>query len=267
MKPRVSRQQVSIGGRGRPVFRGGAGTTLVLIHGGWGGAALHYSRVFEALAETFDVVAPELPGFLESDARVPRSVDDDADWIAALLDSLGVQKAIVVGNSFGASVALAFASRHRARCLGVVVVNGFAMPETPAWLAFLGRARFGRALLRAFIERTAFRPARILEAFHDPRNVPPELSASIAAGARAQVDRLVDTFLLGGSPLELEGMPTEILWGADDHLRDSRVEVAHRVARELGAPSPKTLAGAGHCPQLEQPEAFVREIRAFAAGL
>lgn len=265
--PRVTRRMVSVDGSERPVLRGGAGTTLVLIHGGWGGAALHYSRVFEALAETFDVVAPELPGFLESDARVPRGVDGDAEWVAALLDSLGVEKAIVVGNSFGASVALAFASRHRSRCLGVVVVNGFAMPPTPAWLAFLARARFARALLREFIVRTAFRPARIAEAFHDPRNVPPELHATIAAGARAQVDRLVDTFLLGGSPIDLAGVPTRILWGADDQLRDSRVEVAPRVARELGVSAPRTIAGAGHCPQLEQPEAFVREIRAFASGL
>ena len=46
--------------------------------------------VFEPLAESFEVVAPDLPGFEDGVPGGPHSVDDYADWLVALLDVLGL---------------------------------------------------------------------------------------------------------------------------------------------------------------------------------
>lgn len=257
---------VSIGGRACSVLRGGAGPSLVLIHGGWGGAALHWSTVLEPLAAHFDVIAPDLPGFAAGESVAPRGVADDAAWLASVLDALGVRVAWMTGNSYGGSVAAAFASRYPERCLGVVFVNGFPMPKTPAVLKHLARLPFARTLLRRQIREDAFAPARLLEAFHDARNVPPALRGLLEATTNAPLDRLVDTFVLGGSELRLADVPIAILWGADDRLKATRGSAAEDFARSLPGATLVRIPDAGHCPQLEQPAAFVAALVAFVTA-
>ena len=56
-------------------------------------------------------------------------------------------------------------------------------------------------------------------------------------------------------------VPTLILWGADD--RHTPLDRADALQRELPASRLVTIPGAGHLPQLEQPDAFVAALRDF----
>ncbi|MBK8692246.1 MAG: alpha/beta fold hydrolase [Deltaproteobacteria bacterium] len=89
---RVREEGLEVLGRGARIFHGGAGPAVLLIHGGWGGARSHWETVFEPLAEGFEVVAPDLPGFEDGVPGGPHSVDDYADWLVALLDALGLSR-------------------------------------------------------------------------------------------------------------------------------------------------------------------------------
>ncbi len=75
------------------------------------------------------VLAVDFPGHGGSDGPVPSSIDAMADWIAALLDHLGVKQAAIVGHSMGALAAVALAARHpeKVRALGLVGA-ALAMP-------------------------------------------------------------------------------------------------------------------------------------------
>lgn len=259
----IASARVAVDGREAVVFRGGRGEAMLLVHGGWGGAAMHWSKVLDPLARHFQVIAPELPGFDTLASDGPRSIDEYADWLARLLEAVGVERAYVVGNSFGASLAAAFASRHRARCLGVVFVNGFPMPKTPPPLARLGRFAPSRALLRAFIRRSAFSSARLAEAFYDPRNVPSRLLALVQQRNSPPLERMVEAFLRGGSDVSLTSLPLLLVWGEDDHLAGSRREVALSLAKRYPRARLVLVPRAGHCPQLEEPAAFVEALRSF----
>ena len=69
------------------------------------------------------VLALDFPGHGGSDGPLLTSIEDMADWVAAVLDQLGVKQAAIVGHSMGALAAISFAARHpaKARTLGLVV--------------------------------------------------------------------------------------------------------------------------------------------------
>jgi pimeloyl-ACP methyl ester carboxylesterase len=93
----------------------GRGEAIVFVHGFpldgrmWDGERA-------AFAATHRVIVPDLRGFGRSSASpFPTSLDEHADDLAALLDSLGIARATMVGLSMGGYITLAFARRHRDR--------------------------------------------------------------------------------------------------------------------------------------------------------
>jgi pimeloyl-ACP methyl ester carboxylesterase len=101
--------------------------TVVFIHG-----VLHDHSVWilqsRYLANHgYNVLAVDLPGHCRSAGDAPSSVEEAADFIAALLDTAGVQKAALVGHSWGSLIALEAASRLKERVTHLVLV-GTASP-------------------------------------------------------------------------------------------------------------------------------------------
>lgn len=108
------------------------GQTLLLVHGFPLDSRMWREQLI-ALASHARVVAPDLRGHGLSDAPPgPYSMDQHADDLAALLDHLGVKKAIVAGLSMGGYVAFAFWRRHPERVAGIALVDTRAEPDTPA---------------------------------------------------------------------------------------------------------------------------------------
>jgi pimeloyl-ACP methyl ester carboxylesterase len=119
--------------------------TLVLLHAFPVWSAL-YDDVRERLAAAYDLLTPDLPGW--GDAPLPTgepALDAYADLVAELLDSRGVQQAVVGGTSMGGYVALAFARRHGDRLSGLVLVDTKASADTDA--ARDNRERIARTAL------------------------------------------------------------------------------------------------------------------------
>jgi pimeloyl-ACP methyl ester carboxylesterase len=106
----------------------GSGPAVLVCHGAPGGydqAAL----IGDALAKDgFRVIAPSRPGFLRTPLTTGLLFEDQADALAALLDSLGVKKASVLGFSTGAQVAVDFALRHPDRTDALVLLSPVTMP-------------------------------------------------------------------------------------------------------------------------------------------
>lgn len=114
----------------------GSGPPVVLIHGSGPGvtAYANWRLVIPALAERFRVMAPDLVGFGFTDrpSDVTFGLQTWADQTLALMDSLDLQQASLVGNSFGGSIALRIATTHPERVNRLVLMGsmGISFPIT-----------------------------------------------------------------------------------------------------------------------------------------
>lgn len=123
----------------------GAGAPIVLLHGG---LATHLACWLYAtpLVENLRVITPDLRGSGRSHFGGELSWDLLADDVAALLDHLGLERAVVGGSSFGAGLGVRVALRHPARVAGLIVLApayggadfGFSPAQTAAMNAMDG---------------------------------------------------------------------------------------------------------------------------------
>ena len=112
----------------------GDGPAVILLHG-YAETSLMWKPIFPALAERFTVIAPDLPGI--GDSSIPADgvdVTTAAIRIHALVNSLGVQKAKVVGHDIGLMVAYAYAAMFPAEVEKLVVMDAF-LPGVDGWEA------------------------------------------------------------------------------------------------------------------------------------
>jgi pimeloyl-ACP methyl ester carboxylesterase len=103
----------------------GDGPTVLLLHAGIANRQMWGEHLEPLAAAGYRAVAVDLPGFGEAHARSPV-----AHWeeVAATLDALEVEEAALVGNSFGAAVALRVAAVHPGRVASLTL---FSAPDVP----------------------------------------------------------------------------------------------------------------------------------------
>ena len=113
------------------------GTALLLIHGFPLDHRMWASQLV-GLSADVRVIAPDLRGFGRSAAPHPLEVtpgpltmEQHADDLAALLDHLAVERAVVAGLSMGGYIAFAFWRRHRERVQALVLLDTRAEPDAP----------------------------------------------------------------------------------------------------------------------------------------
>jgi len=117
----------------------GSGVPILCIHGG-GSSALLWADAVEELARLGRVIAYDRRGCTRSERPEPyerTSVAEQADDAAALLDALAAAPAVVIGRSYGGTVATDLALRHADRVRALVVLEGDAprelAPATAEW--------------------------------------------------------------------------------------------------------------------------------------
>ena len=107
---------------------------VLLIHGSGPGVTgwANWRLTIPALAENFRVIAPDIVGFgyTERPAGVQYNMDTWVSHILGFMDALGLEKAHVVGNSFGGGLALAMAIRAPQRVDRLVLMGSAGLPFT-----------------------------------------------------------------------------------------------------------------------------------------
>lgn len=101
----------------------GEGPPVVVSHGMLGGYDQGLAIAGLIGLPGFCFVAVSRPGYLRTPLQTGRTFDQQADAFAALLDSLGISRAAIIGVSAGGPAALAFARRHGDRCIGLVLMS------------------------------------------------------------------------------------------------------------------------------------------------
>lgn len=109
--------------------------TVVFIHGVLNDHSVWILQSRYLAHHGFNVLALDLPGHCRSGGEAPASVEEAADVIAELLDAVGVQRAALVGHSWGSLIALEAAARLQERVTHLVLVGtAFPMKVSPALL-------------------------------------------------------------------------------------------------------------------------------------
>lgn len=252
-----------------------AGEPVVLLHA-IGLARLSWEWVLPRLAERRRAWAFDLLGFGESDKPPDADyrVTAQADRIVAALDSLGVEKAVWVGNSMGATISLAAAVRHPERVSALVLISPAAYRDMlPIWAGLTTRVpgaplavRFGALPLTA---------GALLYTFVDPRRLDPRHVAIYARylwGQGGAVALKAATQALYSSDLERLAprypeirCPTLLLHGTKDRVLPKTG--THWLARDLPSARVEWLEGLGHFPQEEAPERVAAPLLKFLDGL
>jgi pimeloyl-ACP methyl ester carboxylesterase len=110
----------------------GKGPAVVLLHG-YTQTSRMWRPIIPLLAEKFTVVAPDLPGIGDSDIPAKGlDMKGAAATVHALVKSLGISKARVVGHDIGLMVAYAYAAQFPAEVEKLVVMDAF-LPGVPGW--------------------------------------------------------------------------------------------------------------------------------------
>jgi pimeloyl-ACP methyl ester carboxylesterase len=249
--------------QGRPaqVWRGGSGQALLLIHGGLGDARLHWEPVWESLAASFTVAAPDLPGFGGTAPLPAAGFSAVMGWTAALMETLGFPRAVLVGNSFGGLVARHYAAAHPARAVRLVLVNGGTAPRIPALLQqWISRPGLGEALVE-WMRRWAFSRGGLKWLIADERLLTPDFVARTQAASTEFVRLMRGAFATPLSPNQTPRCPTLVLWGERDRL--APLSRGRALAAQIPGAVLRPVPGAGHMPQLEQPADFTAAVREF----
>lgn len=109
--------------------------TVVFIHGVLNDHSVWILQTRYFAHHGFAVLAPDLPGHCRSGGEPPRSVEEAADFVIALLDAAGVRTATVIGHSFGSLVAMEVAARSPGRVTKLVMVGtAYPMKVSPLLL-------------------------------------------------------------------------------------------------------------------------------------
>jgi pimeloyl-ACP methyl ester carboxylesterase len=130
----ISSRTATVDGLNLHYLTAGKGPAVILLHG-YAETSLMWRPIMPVLAGRFTVIAPDLPGI--GDSGIPADgldMKSAATRIHALVRSLGVQKAEVVGHDIGLMVAYAYAAQFPAETAKLVVMDAF-LPGVQGWEA------------------------------------------------------------------------------------------------------------------------------------
>ncbi|MDQ6883711.1 MAG: alpha/beta fold hydrolase [Candidatus Dormibacteraeota bacterium] len=252
-------------------LRQGQGPPLLLLHGIPTSSYL-WRDVIEPLAATFEVLAPDLLGYGDSDKRLDAdlSIAAQARYMVAFMESLGVHQAAVVGHDIGGGVAQLMAVDEPDRVARLILIdsivdNNWPIPDIarlkePAWDQILVdrdlRPGFREGLTAGTTSQgivTEELVNEIARPFSDQGTRRAYLRAARALNSRDLVSR--------SKHIQEIQTPTLILWGANDRFLDPRW--AEVLQRKLVDATVEIIDPGGHFLPLDRPEAVATAITKF----
>ena len=257
-------------GEGEPAF--------FLLHG-FGASTFSWREMMGPLAEMGTVVAFDRPAFGlterpmpgEWEGQNPYAPETQADLTVGLMDALGVERAVLVGNSAGGTVALLTALTYPERVAGLVLVDAavYVGGGTPDFLRPLLNTpqmrHLGPLLVRRFRD-WGMDFAR--SAWHGPSGITPEVWEGYLKPLKAQNwDRALGELTRASHALDLPerlgevALPVLVVTGDDDRIVPTGQSV--RLAEELPQADLVVIPNCGHVPQEECPDPFLRALEDF----
>jgi pimeloyl-ACP methyl ester carboxylesterase len=240
--------------------------------------------VMGPLADSHTVAAFDRPGFGLTERPLPGewqgpspySPEAQAGLTVALMDALGIDRAVLVGNSAGGTVAVLTALTYPERVQALILVDpaiygrGMQLPGVVRWLLSTPQARRLGPLFVRSIRSWGLEFAR--SAWHDPSKITDAIWAGYTKPLQAENwDRGLYEVTLASRSLGLDKqlnkvqVPALVITGDDDRIVPTEQSI--RLAGELPDAQLVVVPNCGHVPQEECPDPFLAAVNAFLAGL
>ena len=242
------------------LMRGGSGSPLLFLHGG-GGMGI-WLPCMARLARQFDVIAPEHPGFGDSDTPPwLDTIGDLANFYLDFLDQLDLRGVHLVGSSLGGWVAAELAVRNATRLASLTLVGaaGIHVKDVEQVDTFLSNDE-----------------QRIRDLFHDQ-----ELAEAVIAGSErpeledAALKNRMTTAKLSWQPRNYDPhlrkwlhrikVPTLLVWGDQDRLFPKEYALAYQ--RLIPGSKLSIIPHCGHLPHVEKGDEFAAELATFIGAM
>lgn len=264
----LRRTHVAVADGARIALTGAGHGPVVLFLHGIGGSARQWEGALRHLSPRYCALAWDARGYGASTGAPVNRFGDFADDLFAVLDGLGVERALLVGHSMGGRILLEAARRDQSR-FAALVLSG-------AQSAYLEHMSDGER--RAYVERR--------HALFDGEAMSREAAARVARSVLApdtapdQVEAMVESFMhldragylaalaasVGMDARDVLGriaVPTRVVGGALDPVCPADESV--RIAEAIGQEPAVLMEGVAHMAILEAPEAFLRIVEDFLA--
>jgi pimeloyl-ACP methyl ester carboxylesterase len=247
---------------------------MVLIHGSWGDH-WNWQPVVSGLSDNFRVLSYDRRGHSKSEKVATQgSGEEDARDASALLTRLKLAPAHVVGNSFGATIALKLTAInpsifrsliiHEPPLFDLLTDDDFQMAmegrrRTQAVIEMLERGdKIGGA--RQFVETLAFGPGQW-------DKLPDQLKGIFIANSDTWLDQTRDPM---GANVDLEALsqfrkPSLLSYGGKSPPFFK--PIIEKLAKTIPGSKVLSYAEAGHTPHISHPDEFVRRVTSFAKEL
>lgn len=270
---------LSVAGETVHVVDRGEGEAVVLLHG-FGASSWSWRGVTPRLSGEagggggYRTVAIDLFGFglTERTQRLDAYTQEgQIAMVLGVMDELGIERAHLVGHSYGGALAQTLAVRHPERLRSLVLVDA-AKPAYPedrrSKLAAL------RPLTSLLVRTLGLRPSSVRRGLEgsvaDDFLITDELVRGYqqrlaVRGAGRAYQGLTRPRSEAASPVDISDttVPTLVVWGEEDTLIS--VDDARQRSRDIPGARFVALPGIGHLPMEEAPERLAEEIRSFLA--
>lgn len=249
----------------------GTGPDLVMIHGASGSLRDMTFGLRDRLTDRYRVIVVDRPGLGHSDPLPQTSLRAQARAIRAGLAQIGVSEPVVLGQSYGGAVALAWALEGGPRALVLVGAATMPWPGELGPLYRLTTTRAGRAVLAPLAAAWApqFAVDRFIAAVFAPAAVPPGYREGVGAALSlrratlkansAQINALRGELVTMAPLYPALRLPVELVHGSADRIVPLAVH-AGPLSRLLPNVRLTVIDGAGHMPHHSHPDAVIAAI-------
>ncbi|MDD3798997.1 MAG: alpha/beta fold hydrolase [Novosphingobium sp.] len=256
----------------------GEGDVLFMLHGSGPGvtAWMNFGGNLPVFAEHYRCIAPDLPGYGGTTAVAGDPAGGAAAAVLHMMDQMGIEKAHMIGNSYGAIVAGRFAAEHPGRIAKLVTIGGIGVP------LFTGFPYEGIARLSEFVENPTrdmivrwlrsmvYNPDLVTEELIETRLATASEPEAKETNKRMYSRQVLDMIAAGMSgPDAVQGFaylpkiqaPTLMTWGRDDRVNP--LDIAMMPLRLIPNVELHVFSKCGHWAMIEQKDAFEQVVLGF----
>lgn len=247
----------------------GSGFPVLMLHGSGPGVSAwaNWRLVMPQIAERARVIAPDMAGFGYTERRPDLRYDMDT-WVAqavGMLDALGIERADLVGNSFGGGLALQVAIRHPHRIRRLVLMGsvGVRFDITPALDAVWGYTpsiETMRGLLDLFAYDRSLANDDLAKLRYEA-SIRPGFQESFAAMFPAPRQRWVDAMASNVEDIKTLPHETLVIHGREDKVIP--LDTSLTLAQWIPNAQLHVYGKCGHWTQIEHAARFARLVGDF----
>lgn len=239
--------------------------SLLLLHGGFGDARLHWSGVMPLLSDEYYLLAPDLPGFGASEPLPDMTIESLMQWTIDFLKTLGIEQAGVIGNSFGGLIARLLAANYPTLVPVVVLVNGGVIPNVAPVAALVARIPVINNLVFKQVGKSMTSRGSLKDSVHNKDVLTDDWVKTVHdnADGLSNIMRAITTSAVPSQ--KTPRVPVLILWGEED--KSASVKVGESIHRNIPGSQFSAIAECGQMPHAEEPDVFLWQVRNFLQAL